>query len=220
MQVQKRCHSKKRPEEPISPATETMRTNFRPALYLALLTGSMTLLGSCTKDPLSPGVEYMPDMYRSPSIETYGVNSNYTDSMSARMPVSGTISQGAAPGQSSLIDALPYSLPNTPEGYEQAGTSLMSPIAKSQATIAEGKIIFEKMCMHCHGAQGGGDGKLIGTGKFPPPPAYNGPLKTLPEGKMFHTITYGKGLMGSHASQLSKSDRWKVIHYIQELQKL
>jgi mono/diheme cytochrome c family protein len=180
----------------------------------------MVLLGSCTKDPLSPGVEYMPDMYRSPSIETYGVNTNYTDSMSARLPVSGTISQGAIPGQSSLVDAMPYALPNTPEGYEQAGTSLMSPIAKSEATIAEGKVIFEKMCMHCHGAQGGGDGKLIGTGKFPPPPAYNGPLKALPEGKMFHTITYGKGLMGSHASQLSKSERWKVIHYIQELQKL
>jgi mono/diheme cytochrome c family protein len=197
-----------------------MRTNLRPALYLALLSGSMVLLGSCTKDPLSPGVEYMPDMYRSPSIETYGVNTNYTDSMSARLPVSGTISQGAIPGQSSLVDAMPYALPNTPEGYEQAGTSLMSPIAKSEATIAEGKVIFEKMCMHCHGAQGGGDGKLIGTGKFPPPPAYNGPLKALPEGKMFHTITYGKGLMGSHASQLSKSERWKVIHYIQELQKL
>jgi mono/diheme cytochrome c family protein len=197
-----------------------MRTNLRPALYLALLSGSMVLLGSCTKDPLSPGVEYMPDMYRSHSIETYGVNTNYTDSMSARLPVSGTISQGAIPGQSSLVDAMPYALPNTPEGYEQAGTSLMSPIAKSEATIAEGKVIFEKMCMHCHGAQGGGDGKLIGTGKFPPPPAYNGPLKALPEGKMFHTITYGKGLMGSHASQLSKSERWKVIHYIQELQKL
>ena len=77
------------------------------------------------------------------------------------------------------------------------------------------------MCMHCHGKEGQGDGQLIETGKFPPPPAYNGPaLKELPEGKMFHTITYGKGLMGSHASQLTKEERWKVIHYIQELQKL
>lgn len=187
-----------------------------PALFLA----GLALMSACKKDALSPGVEYMPDMYRSPSIETYGVNSNFADSMAARLPVAGTISQGSIPGQSSLVDALPYAYPNTPEGYELAGTDLKSPIEKTEKSVAEGKVVFEKMCMHCHGAKGEGDGSLIATGKFPPPPAYNGPLKGLPEGKMFHTITFGKGLMGPHASLLSKSDRWKVIHYIQELQKL
>ena len=29
---------------------------------------------------------------------------------------------------------------------------------------------------------------------------------------------YGKGMMGSHASQLSKEERWKVIRYVQTLQ--
>jgi hypothetical protein len=43
-------------------------------------------------------------------------------------------------------------------------------------------------------------------------------LKDLPEGKMYHTLTYGKGLMGSHASQLSQKDRWLVIEYIKVLQ--
>ena len=35
---------------------------------------------------------------------------------------------------------------------------------------------------------------------------------------MYHTLTYGKGLMGSHASQLSQKDRWLVIEYIKVLQ--
>ena len=35
---------------------------------------------------------------------------------------------------------------------------------------------------------------------------------------MFHTITYGKNLMGSHASQLNNEERWKVIRYVQTLQ--
>ena len=43
-------------------------------------------------------------------------------------------------------------------------------------------------------------------------------LKNLPEGKMFHTITYGKNLMGPHASQLNVEERWKVIRYVQTLQ--
>jgi hypothetical protein len=35
---------------------------------------------------------------------------------------------------------------------------------------------------------------------------------------MYHTLTYGKGLMGSHASQLDQRDRWLVIEYIKVLQ--
>lgn len=179
------------------------------------------LMSSCATDPNSPGVEYMPDMYRSPSYETYSVNPVFKDSMTAQLPVAGTVARGEWPSSGSLINALPYAYPNSLEGYTAAGEELKSPLESSPEVAAEGKIIFEKMCMHCHGKEGGGDGQLIGTGKFPPPPAYNSPqLKDLPEGKMFHTITYGKGLMGSHASQLTKEDRWKVIQYIQELQKL
>ena len=49
------------------------------------------------------------------------------------------------------------------------------------------------------------DGAVVAKGGHPAPGAYNGPLKDLPEGKMFHTLTYGKGVMGSHASQLTKT---------------
>ena len=36
---------------------------------------------------------------------------------------------------------------------------------------------------------------------------------------MYHTLTWGKGLMGSHASQLSQRQRWEVVEYIKVLQK-
>jgi hypothetical protein len=61
---------------------------------------------------------------------------------------------------------------------------------------------------------------VIAGGKFPPPPWANYQseyIQTLPQGKLFHTITFGKGLMGSHASVLNPSERWKVILYIQKL---
>ena len=67
--------------------------------------GVLFMLSSCTTDPNSPGVEYMPDMYRSPSYETYSQNPFFKDSMSAQLPVAGTISQGEWPGQGSLINA-------------------------------------------------------------------------------------------------------------------
>jgi hypothetical protein len=36
---------------------------------------------------------------------------------------------------------------------------------------------------------------------------------------MFHTTEFGKNMMGSHASQLLASQRWKIIMYVQTLQK-
>ncbi len=84
--------------------------------------------------------------------------------------------------------------------------------------MAEGKRLYENYCIHCQGEKGQGDG-LVVQRNGPKPPAYNSDqLKDLPEGKAFHTTEYGKNMMGSHASQLLASQRWKIIMYVQTLQ--
>jgi len=162
------------------------------------------------KDPNSPGVEFMPDMYRSPSLEYYGVHNIGADTFyNAKKPVKGSVARGF----------IPYVYANTTEGYEQAGANLKNPLPASNREQWEkdGEVLYGKFCVHCHGATGAGDGKV--GGKLPgPPPAYNGTLKNLPEGKIFHSITYGKGSMGSHASQLTQEERWKLVYYVQKLQ--
>ena len=50
------------------------------------------LFSSCDND--GRGYEYMPNMYRSPSLETYGKNTVFSDSLNARKPVVGTIARG------------------------------------------------------------------------------------------------------------------------------
>jgi SNF family Na+-dependent transporter len=40
----------------------------------------------------------------------------------------------------------------------------------------------------------------------------------MPDGQMFYSVAYGKNLMGSYASQLSKRQRWMVIKYIKNKQ--
>jgi mono/diheme cytochrome c family protein len=122
-------------------------------------------------------------------------------------PVKGTICRGF----------IPYAYPNTNEGYEAAGLNLHNPIALTPQVEKEGEVLFGKFCVHCHGAGGMGDG-LVGTKLPGPPPAYSGTLKNLPEGKIFHSITYGKGSMGNHASLLNTEERWKLVHYVQKLQ--
>jgi hypothetical protein len=40
----------------------------------------------------------------------------------------------------------------------------------------------------------------------------------MPAGQMFYSVAYGKNLMGSYASQLSRKQRWMVIKYIKDKQ--
>jgi mono/diheme cytochrome c family protein len=185
----------------------TIKFVFGAALMGLVLTG-FTSCGK--KDDNSPGVEFMPDMYRSPSLEYYQVHVVDGDTVyNAMKPVKGSVARGF----------LPYAYPNTAEGYEMAGANLHNPLPASHRDQWEkdGEVLYGKFCVHCHGASGGGDGK-VGLKLPGPPPAYNGALKNLPEGKIFHTITYGKGTMGSHASQLTQEERWKLVYYVQKLQ--
>lgn len=190
---------------------------------------ALALMASCGGDPNSPGVEYMPDMYRSPAIEAYvdyGQDPYFRSEEfarqqrnrpSARKPVEGTIAFSADPAKAQFN--MPYPFPNTPEGYEAAGAQLKSPIAMTEATVEKGKVIYTKFCQHCHGEKGAGDGPVVSNGNYPPPGSYTGPLKDLPEGKIFHSLQYGRNVaMGSHASQLSKEERWWVTRYVQYLQ--
>lgn len=190
------------------------------APVVALL--SVASCSSPSEDPSSTGTEYMPDMYRGPAYETYGINPVYGDSMSSRQPVAGTVARGNAVyndlDRQQSHDYMVVNYPPTPDGYEKAGTSLKNPLAANEETMAEGKRLFENYCLMCHGAAGMGDGPVVQR-NGPKPPAYSSEqLKNLPEGKMFHSIHYGKNMMGSHASQLTATQRWMIIRYVQTLQ--
>jgi hypothetical protein len=166
---------------------------------------------SCGHDPKSPGIEFMPDMYVSPSVETYQADPYFHDSVSALKPVDGTIPRG-------YDTYFPY--PNTNEGYEAAGANLVNPLEDNEANRAEGKRLFTINCRHCHGDKGDGQGTLRIKGEpFPVPSYFDAVHMALPDGKMFFSITYGKNLMGAHAYLLRPDERWKLILHINEMQR-
>jgi|TARA_B100000768_G_scaffold162827_1_gene163671 mono/diheme cytochrome c family protein len=201
--------------------------NIRMNIVLTAVAAGLVATTGCVTDPDSPGLEYMPDMYRSPAIEAYvdygqdpyqvGEEKARAQRMvqSARKPVAGTIRFN--PSEIDFI--MPYAYANTVEGYEAAGANLNSPLTQvGQEELEAGQEVYSRMCTQCHGEGGKGDGALSRNGHIVGIPSYSDKLKDLPEGKMYHTLTYGKGLMGSHASQLSQKDRWLVIEYIKVLQ--
>ena len=200
--------------------------NFKNSLsYIGMVALAIGFLAtSCMKHEDSPGYEYMPDMYRSPAVEAYVDYGVIGDSiaedlqvlMSAKVPPMGTIAYNSDANAAAI--EMPYIYPNTNDGYEAAGRDLTNPIKFSETNLEKGQDLYTKFCQHCHGEKGAGDGGVITYGGHSKPGAYDGALKGLPVGKMFHTLTNGKGMMGSHASQLTKTERWQVIFYVQALQ--
>lgn len=182
---------------------------------LKTITGIATLtvvIASCN-DTKKPGLEFMPDMYRSPGYETYSPSPLTSDSVSAMDPVTGTVSRN---------QLMLFNYQNTTEDYERAGAELKNPFTATPENLEEGKHLFTNFCVHCHGEKGDGKGSLNitskGGGPFPVPSYYDDAHKDLPDGKMFFSITYGKNLMGEHAPQVSQEERWKLILYINKLQ--
>lgn len=174
-----------------------------------------------------PGDQYTFDMISSRAYETYSLNPELRDSMTAMTPVAGTVPymgnaiSGKAGDSMHMALNLPYTIPNTIEGYERSGLELKNPFTTADTKVlAEGQHLFTIFCAVCHGDAGDGKGFIVTSGKYTAaPPSYFTPLiMALPEGKMFHSITYGKNAMQSYAYSLSKEERWKVITYIKSLQ--
>jgi mono/diheme cytochrome c family protein len=196
-----------------------MRTNLNTqySILNSFALAFVFCVSSCYTDTKTPGYEYMPDMYRSPSYETNSSNPNFKDGMTDRQPVAGTIPVGF----------VPFAYPNTIEGYQAASAEWkIAADMHNPENLTEGKRLYESYCIHCHGAEGNGDGPVVQAG-FAPPPSYSkgnssrgGKMADLTDGKIYHTIMYGLNLMGSHASQLLPDERMKIVMYVHELQKL
>jgi len=194
----------------------------------AVLIGAITL-SSCSKHPDSPGYEYAPDMYRSQAIEAYvdygmvgddekgETSERLRNTQSARLPAEGTIPYYSDKNRAELMMPFIY----RKEDLDSASAYLKIPssfLEDIDGNVKEGKRLYDIMCMHCHGKTGDGDGGVVVVGDYNTPSPYSGPYKERSLGGIFHVITYGKGAMGAHASQLDKVERWKVAMYVRTLQ--
>ncbi len=182
-----------------------------------LTVAAASVMTSCS-DNRSTGLEFARNMYDPIAYNPDQPNKNFKDGKTAQTPPAGTTPVGFDKNDV---------YPNTIEGYESAGKSLSNPLPVTIPTLEEGKTLYLNMCSQCHGLEGKGDGSIVKLGKFPAPPSYGtgnssrgGAMIDLTDGKIYHTITHGVNLMGSHKSQLTPEQRWKVVMYVHELQKL
>ena len=184
-------------------------------LIIVICTVTAIIMISCNKVHRSPGRVYMPDMSYSRAYETYA-STEALEKAGAHynaLPVQGTIARG---------DMMPYTLKNDSAGYAQS-VSIKNPLDSTSIDKTEAERLYLVNCAVCHGSKLDGNGPLWkgGDGPYPAAPRnfLTDPVVTkMPEGQMFHSVTYGKNLMGSYASQLSSKQRWMVIAYIKSKQ--
>ncbi len=176
-------------------------------IYILILSAGLL---SCIRNTKKPGREYIPEMIHSVAYDAGSENPIYANGMTNQMPPQGSIAQGK----------YVYPLPNTPEAYDQAATAIANPFTFSADEVAgQGKVLFNRNCAICHGEKGDGQGHLVQIDKMAPPPSYLiEPLLSKPEGQRYHTLMYGKGMMGSFTTQLNHRERWLVLSYVKTLQ--
>lgn len=98
----------------------------------------------------------------------------------------------------------------------------------SKATLERGKERFEIYCSACHGYAGNGDGlvneravslSLSGKAAWTAAKSLHDPtVKENAVGRIFDTITNGRGTMGPYKSQIPVEDRWAIVMYVKALQ--
>jgi mono/diheme cytochrome c family protein len=129
-------------------------------------------------------------------------------------PVPGTVKRGA-----DFTFRLPKDVAGDSSNYA-ASRSIANPFANlDTSSMIEAERLYLIQCGICHGTALDGNGPLWkgGDGPYPAAPRnlVSDPYSVnMPDGQMFYSVTYGKGAMGSYASQLNTTQRWMVIKYI------
>ena len=186
-------------------------------LYIAVLFLSAVAAG-CGADE-DPGLAYMPDMFYSKAYETYASTAALKDSNIHydRLPVAGTVSR-----DEDLT--FHFDLKNDSTGYALSA-NLKNPLDSNVSAInmKEAERLYLINCAICHGTGLDGNGPLFKGGDGPytaaPKNFMDAEMTAMAPGTMFFSVTYGKGQMGSYASQLTPKQRWEVISYIKSKQK-
>lgn len=190
-------------------------------LLIIALAATATTIVACSDVKRTPGTIYMPDMAYSRAYESYADYSNLTEKgiHYTAMPVEGTLPRGAE-----LPFHIAKDVPGDTTNYF-ASRAVPNPIdSMTEAETIEVERLYQINCGICHGTKLDGNGPLWKDGNGPytaaPKNLIADPLvSVMPDGQMFYSLTYGKNLMGSYASQLNRKQRWMVIKYIKIKQK-
>jgi mono/diheme cytochrome c family protein len=169
-----------------------------------------------------------PDMDDQDKVKTQKPSEFFADGLGSRKPVAGTVPRGFEQGGVSQGFGHDHSFGNsisyldTGKMGDAYGDGMPSEIGLNDQNRAgflrHGKERYIISCMPCHGEAGDGKGIVAVIGIPAVPSLMNFPKPNYPDGKMYETITMGKGLMSGYGYNIPVNDRWAIIAYVRALQ--
>jgi mono/diheme cytochrome c family protein len=179
-----------------------------------LIVSACALLGACVEVGIPAGeqpwgeLNPLQGMHSSPSFKAQEAQPNFKGGPpSMRVPPPATVP----------AEFRHYAYANAPE---EAGAALKNPVPINAETLRYGKLAYETTCIVCHGADGSGQGYVVGPNKYPNPPSLlTQRAQGFSDGQIYHVITYGQARMWSYKSQLRPLERWAVVNYVRALQR-
>lgn len=175
--------------------------------FIVFLLVTAFIIGGATYFSLNKLVYYQPFnwMQDQARIDVESKSDFFKDGFGMREPVKGTVARGF----------IPEEFKDEPE---KAGNFLINPLKVDKQNISLGKSKFLIYCSPCHGNFAKGNSRL--KTNFPKPPSlHSNKVRNWPDGRIYHVVTFGKGIMPSYAKQVTRKERWAIILYLRTLQR-
>lgn len=178
-----------------------------------------------------PPIRIFPDMDEQDKVRAQKPDNFFADGLGSRLPIAETQPRGFNADGVKEIGGIPeYEFGGQTAYYysghvgDYYGTGMPEELGLTDANavsfIKRGEERFGIYCAVCHGKSGNGLGMASNYGV----PAIanfhlaNFKAPTYPDGRVFETITHGKGMMGAYGYNIPVRDRWAIIAYVRTLQ--
>lgn len=165
-----------------------------------------------------PPLYVFPDMDWQYKLKFQKDSDFFENGQGARKPVGGTVPIGyefpltkesAAPSE--------YFLNGTFGDFY--GDGMPAEVTVDDTLLQRGHQRYQVFCTPCHGDSGNGQGVVSKYWAIPPTANLVDPrVAAMPDGQIFWTISYGKGLMGPYNGAIPVEDRWAITAYVRALQ--
>jgi mono/diheme cytochrome c family protein len=120
------------------------------------------------------------------------------------------------PRKSAPAEAVRFDGPSLPKDGELP----TNPVPADDVSMERGRLLYERNCSVCHGAEGLGDGPMTEFWK----PDMNRPanltdprMAQQSDGSLYLTISQGFGAMPALGENLDQRERWDVVNYVRSL---
>ncbi len=178
-----------------------------------------------------PPIRVFPDMDEQDKLRAQKPDPFFADGHGGRLPVAQTQPRGFNEAGAKSIGGIPEYEFGGQTGYyytghvgDYFGNGMPEELAltdnNASALIKRGQERFGIYCAVCHGKSGNGLGM---TSQYGVPGIANFHLDNFkpasyPDGRIFETITNGKGQMGAYGYNIPVRDRWAIVAYVRTLQ--